>query len=67
MLQKRMKFIFFIVIVSYLSIAKQLKSRNWNKRKYPETIMIYLIPETEEQLLRQRGNRGETRQARAIS
>ena len=67
MLQKRMKFIFFIVIVSYLSIAKQLKSRNWNKRKYPETIMIYLIPETEEQLLRPRGNRGETRQARAIS
>ena len=67
MLQKRMKFIFFIVIVSYLSIAKQLKSRNWNKRKYPETIMIYLIPETEEQLLRQRWNRGETRQARAIS
>lgn len=36
------------------------------KKIYPETIMIYLIPETEEQLLRQRGERGKTRQARAI-
>lgn len=36
------------------------------KKIYPETIMIYLIPETEEQLLRQRGDRGKTRQTRAI-
>lgn len=35
------------------------------KNKYPKTIMIYLIPETEEQLLRQRGDRGKTRQSRA--
>ncbi len=36
------------------------------KKRYPETIMIYLITETEEQLLRQRGNRGKTRQERGI-
>ena len=36
------------------------------KERYPETIMIYLIPKTEEQLLKQRGNRGKIRQARGI-
>lgn len=36
------------------------------KEKYPEAVMIYIIPETEEQLLKQRGNRGPTRQARGI-
>ena len=35
------------------------------KDKYPETVMIYLIPLTENQLLIQRGNRGKSRQARA--
>lgn len=35
------------------------------KDKYPETVMIYLIPLTENQLLSQRGNRGKSRQARA--
>ena len=36
------------------------------KKAYPEAVMIYVIPETEEQLLKQRGNRGKTRQARGI-
>ena len=36
------------------------------KKKNPDAVMIYLIPETEEQLIRQRGNRGKIRQARGI-
>ncbi len=36
------------------------------KEKFPETVMIYVIPETEEQLLRQRGARGKTRQSRGL-
>ena len=36
------------------------------KERFPQAIMIYLIPETQEQLLMQRGNRGKTRQARGL-
>lgn len=36
------------------------------KERFPETVMIYVIPKTEEQLLRQRGDRGKTRQSRGI-
>lgn len=36
------------------------------KEKFPETVMIYVIPKTEEQLLRQRGDRGKTRQSRGV-
>lgn len=36
------------------------------KERFPQTIMIYLIPETQEQLLIQRGDRGKTRQARGL-
>lgn len=36
------------------------------KERFPETVMIYVMPRTEEQLLRQRGDRGRTRQSRGI-
>lgn len=36
------------------------------KENFHEAVMIYVIPKTEEQLIRQRGDRGKTRQSRGI-
>ena len=58
----------FISPKEYLKLLneKKLSGGLEIKERYPETIMIYLIPKTEEQLLKQRGNRGKIRQERGI-